>query len=143
MKRTILIPTDFSAPSLDVVEHVIANAGENPVDIVLTHCMFLPATEDIEMRFFSKKELIHSLRGPEFKKAYRTMRLRYPNANVVVKTDLFTGWSQRAFDNYLEGNRIDEAVIPKTYKPALNLKTSFDPIPFIRKSRLKITEVEV
>jgi hypothetical protein len=143
MKRTILIPTDFSVPSLDVVEHVIANAGDHPVDIVLTHCVFLPATEDIEMRHFSKKALIQSLRNPDYKNAYRAMRLRHPNPNVAIKTDLFTGWNQRAFNNFLEGNRIDEAVIPKPYKPSLNLKSSFDPIPFIRKSRLKITEVEV
>lgn len=143
MKRTILIPTDFSAASLNLVAHVIANAGDHQLDIVLTHCLFLPDSEDIDMRFFSKKELIQSLRNSEFTKACRSMRAQIANGEVLIRTDLFTGLNQAAFNNFIEGNQIDEAVIPKSYQPFLSQKRSFDPTPFIRNSRLKITEVEI
>jgi hypothetical protein len=142
MKRTILIPTDFSPASLDVAEHVIAAAGEESLDIVLTHCTLLPDSIS-ELLFFSKEELIRSLRPPEFNKASRAMLNRHANKNVAIVTDLFTGWNQSAFNLFLEGNRIEEAVIPNPYKPELNLERSFDPIPFIRKSALKITEIEL
>jgi hypothetical protein len=142
MKRTILIPTDFSTASLDLAEHVIANAGKDPLDIVLTHCTLLPDSIS-ELLFFSKEELIRSLRTPEFNKAYRAMLNRHPNKPVAIVTDLFTGWNQSAFNLFLEGNRIEEAVIPKPYTPTLNLERSFDPIPFIHKSALKITEIEL
>lgn len=143
MKRTILIPTDFSEESLSLVAHVIANAGDHQLDIVLTHCMFLPDSEDIDMRFFSKKELIQSLQSHEFKKACRSIRNQNANRNALIRTDIFTGLNQTAFNNFIEGNEIEEAVIPKPYKPTMNQKRSFDPTPFIRKSRLKITEVEI
>jgi hypothetical protein len=140
MKRTILIPTDFSASSLDLADHVIATAGEDQLVIVLTHCTLLPDSIT-ELLFFSKEELIGSLRNPEFNKTYKAMLDRHTDKNVTVGIDLFTGWNQSAFNLFLEGNQIEEAVIPRPYNPTLNRERSFDPIPFVRKSPLKITEI--
>ncbi len=142
MKRTILVPTDFSEESLGLVEHIIANAGNDQVDIVLTHCMFL-SDSIMELLFFSKIELLHSLKSPEFKKACRAIHRRCSKTNILIRTELFTGFTQAAFDHFIEGNQINEAVIPNRYNPRLNLSRSFNPIPFIRKSRLKITEVAI
>ncbi|WP_431064302.1 hypothetical protein [Methylotuvimicrobium sp.] len=41
MKRTILIPTDFSVESLNLVNYTLANAGDDKLYFVLTHCRFL------------------------------------------------------------------------------------------------------
>jgi len=142
MKRTILVPTDFSEESLRLVEHIIANAENDPIDIVLTHCMFL-SDSDIDLLFFSKIELLQSLKSPQFKQACRAMHRRCSTINIVIRTELFTGLTQSAFAHFIEGNQINEAVIPNRYNPRLNLERSFSPIPFIRKSRLKITEVAI
>lgn len=140
MKKNILVPTDFSEASLSLVEHAIANTENDELHFVLTYCMFLPDSP-IDQLFFSKIELFQSLKSPEFKRMCRAIRDRNSNRKIVLITELFTGLNQAAFNNFIDGNEIDEAVIPSRYQPRLNLKRSFNPIPFIRKSRLKITEV--
>ncbi|ATG89989.1 hypothetical protein [Methylomonas koyamae] len=142
MKKTVLVPTDFSEPSLQLVEHVISHSESRPLDIVLTYCMSLPDSIS-DLLFFSKIETIRGLRSRDYVNAYRAMLRRHADNEVSIRTDLFTGWNQAAFNNFLAGNQIDEAVIPKHYRLALHRKDSFDPIPFIRKSKLKITEVEI
>lgn len=142
MKRTILIPTDFSVESLNLVKHTINKAHDEKLHFVLTHCMFLSDCP-IDLLYFSKTELIKSLKNPEFKKACKTLRNRYSTDKVLIRSDLFTGLNQAAFNHFIDGNDIDEAIIPKHYNPRLNRQKSFNPIPFIRKSRLKITEVSL
>lgn len=142
MKRTILIPTDFSMESLNLVKHTLSNAEDDKFHFVLTHCRFLSDCP-IDLLYFSKTELLQSLKTPEFKRACKALRQSYSADKVLIKTELFTGLNQAAFNAFIDGNQIDEAVIPKRYNPRLNRQTSFNPIPFIRKSRLKITEVSL
>ena len=142
MKRTILIPTDFSVESLNLVKHTLANAGDHKLHFVLTHCRFL-SDYPIDLLYFSKTELLQSLKNPEFKKACKALRQGYSVDKVLIRTELFTGLNQAAFNAFIDSNQIDEAVIPKRYHPRLNRQTSFNPIPFIRRSRLKITEVSL
>ena len=142
MNRTILIPTDFSPGSLDLVKQTIDSSNDDTLHFVLTHCLFLP-DEPFELLYFSKTEWIRSLKSAEFNRACRAIRERYPVEKMQITTELFTGLNQAAFNHFIDANQIDEAVIPKQYKPALNLKSSFNPLPFIRKSRLKITEISV
>ncbi|GAB4258197.1 MAG: hypothetical protein Kow0065_07800 [Methylomicrobium sp.] len=140
MKRTILIPTDFSSESLDMIEHVIEQDATAEFHFVLTHCCFMSDCP-INLLYFSKTELVQSLKTPEYIKKCNTLRRRYADRKITITTEIFTGLNQAAFANFIDGNRIDEAVIPKRYAPRLNLDNSFNPLPFIKKSRLKITEV--
>ncbi|MCD2448988.1 hypothetical protein GO003_001075 [Methylicorpusculum oleiharenae] len=142
MNRTILIPTDFSVGSLNLVKQTIDSSNNNTLHFVLTHCLFLP-DEPGELLYFSKTELIRSLKSREFNRACKTIRERYPAEKMRITSELFTGLNQTAFNHFIDANQIDEAVIPKQYQPTLNLKSSFNPLPFIRKSRLKITEITV
>ncbi|WP_404361271.1 hypothetical protein [Methylotuvimicrobium sp. KM1] len=142
MKRTILIPTDFSVKSLNLVNYTLANAGDDKLYFVLTHCRFLSDCP-IDLLYYSKTELLQSLKNPEFKKACKALRQSYSADKVLIKTELFTGLNQAAFKTFIDGNQINEAVIPKRYNPRLNRQKSFNPIPFIRRSHLKITEVSL
>lgn len=142
MKRTILIPTDFSVESLNLVKHTIAKAGDEKLHFVLTYCMFLSDCP-IDLLYFSKTELIKSLKNAEFKKACKALRNNHSSDKVLIRIELFTGLNQASFNAFIDGNEIDEAVIPKHYNPRLNRPKSFNPLPFIRKSRLKITEVSL
>lgn len=142
MHTNILIPHDFSELSLSLARHAIVRRGSEPIQIVMTHCMFLP-NSIIDLLYFSKSELIRSLETPEFKKAYQALVKKGAEKHIRIRTDVFTGITQRAFRNFLDANKIGEAIIPDPYRYAPSQKDSFDPLPYIRRSRLRITEVSV
>lgn len=140
MKRTIFIPIDFSKASLGVVEHALLLAGDDEIEIVLTHCFFL-TNSIVELLFFDKDELFHSLKSSQFNAAFRVLRKKYSQVKVVFRWEIFTGFTQAAFRNFISGNRITEAVIPQPYFKLTRASGNFDPTPYVRRSRLPVTVV--
>ncbi|MBL7856825.1 MAG: hypothetical protein JNM57_03985 [Cyclobacteriaceae bacterium] len=139
MKRTILIPTDFSIESLKLFIEAAESVQIGSVNIILLHCAQL-SDSIVDLLFFSKKDMIESLVTPVFNDACKIIRSKYASKINSARIEVFTGHTQAAFQNFLEGNRVDEILIPKNYSLQLN-KESFDPIPFIRKSTIPITEI--
>ncbi len=139
MKTKILIPTDFTVESLNTLKLVLGNSNENDsFDVVLVHGTHL---EDsiTEMLFFSKGKILRKLVNREFHNACEMLRaMKQVNS---IRTDIFTGFKQKAFDYFIEGHGIDSAAIPTNYQFKNAGRYSFDMLAFIRKSALKITEV--
>ncbi len=140
MKKNILVPNDFSESALSLARHAIDKANGDAVEIVMMHCMFLP-TSIIDLLYFSKSETLKSLATPNFKRAYLELVRRHAANDLCIRMDLFTGLNQRAFNNFIQGNDIHEALIPDPYRHDLRHKDSFDPLPYVRRSGIKITEV--
>lgn len=140
MKKTILVPTDFSIESMELLEHIAAMADNGETHVVLMHAMSL-SDSITELLFFDKDEIVETLKDKAFDRCCQAILQRFPNANITLRTELFTGYNQSAFARFLQGNEIDEAVVPDAYHPVRNRANSFDPLPFISKSRLKVTVV--
>lgn len=140
MKRTIFIPTDFSEASLDLVDRTLSLAGDDEIEIVLTHCFFL-TDSIVELLFFDKDELFQSLKTSRFNVAFRVLRNKYSRVKVEFRWEIFTGFTQAAFGNFVSGNRITEAVIPQPYFKLTRASGNFDPTPYVRRSRLPVAVV--
>ena len=140
MKRTILIPTDFTVQSLSVIRNAMTFLGDTGVSVLLVHGIFLPDSIP-DLLFFSKTKLIQSLETDEFVWSCGLLRNRFQTKIDSLEVDIFTGINVAAFNNYLEANRIHEAFIPENYRFLPRNKRSFDIIPFIQKSSLSITRV--
>ncbi len=140
MKRTIFIPIDFSEASLELVEHALLLAGDDEIDIVLTHCFFL-TDSIVELLFFDKSELFQSLKTSQFSAAFRALRENYSQVNVEFRWEIFTGFTLAAFKRFVSGNRITEAIIPQPYFQLTCATGNFDPTPYVRRSRLPVTVV--
>lgn len=140
MKRTIFIPTDFSEASLGLVAHTLLLAGDDEIEIVLTHCFFL-SDSIVELLFFDKEELFKSLKSTQFDNAFRALRNKHSRAKVKFRWEIFTGFNLAAFKNFVSGNRITEAVMPQPYFPLTDTTGNFDPTPYVRRSRLPVTVV--
>ncbi|CAG7856305.1 hypothetical protein MCAMS1_00736 [biofilm metagenome] len=142
MNRNIFMPTDFSQASLDLIEQTLADAGNDELMIVLTLCMF--QTDSIsELLFYDKDEFIASLESRKFNKSLRMLRNKYPDANAKFTWEVFTGLNLAAFNNFVIGNKINEAVVPENYFPLTNTARNFDPTSYLRRSRLKVTRYPV
>ncbi|MFN3918079.1 MAG: hypothetical protein ACK4K0_10090 [Flavobacteriales bacterium] len=142
MKKTILIPIDFTIESLTIVKSALEQIEENQkVNIILLHGAYL--TDFItDLLFFSKAKFVESKSTREFNEAIEILKNKYASQIDSIRKDVFTGSNQSAFNNYLEANNVDEAYIPKNYKFNRINKRSFDLIPYIKKSKAVVTEIE-
>jgi hypothetical protein len=143
MRRTILIPTDFTIESLNVLKNVLNKKDEEVVyDIIFLHGLHLSGSIT-DFLFFSKAKRIESLTNREFEDACLIIKNKYSKKINSMRKDIFTGFTQSAFNNYIEANKVDQAYVCSNYELNLEKKQSFDLLPFIKKSDLTINEVEL
>jgi hypothetical protein len=141
MAKTILIPTDFSIESLIMIKKAVQLNPAEEVQIVLMYCSLLPGNSITDLLFYTPDKIITKQMGKEFQEALSILLNKYTSEIVQVYIEVFHGTTHSAFDNFIKGNRITEALIPKNYQ--LNTAgNSFDPIPYILKSGLTYQEIE-
>ena len=141
MKKTIVIPTDFTVQSLNVLKAVLNQSeSKQQYDVILLHGFNL--TDSIrDLLFFSKSQQIASLMNTEFEEAYEVIRNKFDSQINSLKIDLFTGYNLSAFNTYLEANGVDE-IFASNRKPKLAHKNSFDLSRFITKCQVSTTITE-
>ncbi len=142
MRKKILIPTDFSIASLNVVKSFLSKAASNcKYDIILLHGVHM-SDSITDLLFFSKRNLIDSLSSAEFDEACSVIKNKFASQINSIRKDIFTGVNQAAFENYVEAHQIDEAYIPAHYEMNFSSSKSFDVIPFIKKSAVKTDAID-
>lgn len=138
--KNILVPTDFTVDSLVLLKKAIENEDEK-LNLILAYGKPLPSSIS-ELVFFSRSKILDSLESPSFKEAKGILENRYFSRVNSLRTDIFFGKNQNAFDNFLKGNKIDKAYIPndpKSLHP--RLKKGFDLTPFLKKADLELIEI--
>lgn len=139
MKRTVLIPTDFSIESLNLFKYAAQHAPES-LNIVLVHGIHL-SDSIFDLLFRTRTGSISKLTNPDFDDACRILCNKYASRINSLRIEIFSGFTQSAFQNFLEGNRITEILAPKTYQLVLTGK-SFDLLPYVQASKLPIQQVD-
>ncbi len=141
MRKTVLIPTDFTVQSLNILKSVLSsNASNVKLDIILLHGLSL--SDSIrDLLFSSKYQQIESLTTPEFEEACEVIKNKFDSQISSLRVDLFTGYNVAAFNNYLEGNRVVDIYVSDK-KPVFTNKKSFDLSRFIEKSSANVITVD-
>lgn len=133
MLKTILVPTDFSVKSLNIIKKVVATLSpEQRIKIILGHG-FIQDMGITDLLFFRKHKTVQNLTSDVFNAACKILMNKYEDVIEDIQVELFTGHNQGAFELYLEGNKVDELYLVQNY-PYQYGKSSFDIIPFIKKS---------
>lgn len=141
MNDTLLIPTDFTVESLVSAKKFLQLYPDARVKIVLLHGYTMPGSIS-GLLFFSKAAQLKSLITKEFEEALTILKNKYAHQAPIIYPDLFFGYTQSAFNNYIEGQGITGAVVPKSYTLKNTDKNSRDILKFIKRSPLKVTEVD-
>lgn len=141
MRKTIVIPTDFTVQSLSVLKSVLSNNASNTTfDIILLHGLSL--NDSIrDLLFSSKLQQIENLSNAEFEEACEVIKNKYDSQISSLRIDLFSGYNLSAFNNYLEGNRVVEIYVSDK-KLELTNKKSFDLSRFIAKSMANVITID-
>lgn len=140
MRKTIVIPTDFTVHSLNILKAVLSNNPLGaPLDIILLHGTNL--SDSIrDLLFFSKMKQLDTLSNPEFEEAYEVLCNTFDSQIHSLKTDVFTGYNQTSFNNYLEANNVEKIFISDKRQHFSN-KNSFDLTRFIKKSAVEVITI--
>lgn len=140
--RKILIPTDFTVESLQLIEYVVLNFPDTKLDIKFVAGYRLPDTR-WGIAHFQEKEQIRKNFSSKFKETQRRILLEYKNNIEAISFELFTGVNSLAFQNFLEKINVEDAVVPE--QKVLYCKDSkwFDTTKLIKKNVKKVIEVPV
>lgn len=141
MEKTVLIPTDFSIASLNIVKNYLnGQPADVKLNIILLHG--LHQTDSITgLLFYSKSRMLDELTSKEFNEGCHVLKNKYASQIRSIRKDVFSGFTQAAFNNYAEANKIDEVCIPILYNPKFKSKSSFDLLPYIKASKLRIETI--
>jgi hypothetical protein len=101
----------------------------------------MASTSITELLFYSKRKTLSKLETPEFQASCKLLLSKFEDRIERMTVDIFSGFNQSAFENYTSANNVEEAFIPGNYKLKLKSSDSFDIVPFFRKSKLRLTEV--
>lgn len=136
MAKRILIPTDFSISSLNILKEFLQkDNGANQYDVILC-CGYYLSESITDLLFFSRHKILRSLNTDAFMDAISIIRNKYANSLNSVNVDLFTGALQSVFDDYLEGNKIDTIVFSPDSRFNKTVKRSFDLSGFVQKAKV-------
>lgn len=140
MRKTILIPTDFTITPLLLLKHAAATSTVE-LDVIFLYCTSLPDSIT-ELLFYSPKKILEAAVTKEFNEACAVMQNKYPKKIHSIRFELFHGRSKDAFKTMAELNEVDETFIARASTISSH-KNNFDPTPLIRKSHGIVTEVDL
>ncbi|AZA52657.1 hypothetical protein [Chryseobacterium sp. G0201] len=145
MTKTILIATDYSLESLNILKKVMKekDAREEKIQYDILLVSGYEMGDSIrDLLFTTKSTIFNKIRSQEFVDAYGIIKNKYPHLINKIVCDIFTGSFQRTFNNYVNAENIEEAY----YSPAIKSKGKgkFDIAPYIKKCKdLQAQEIRI
>lgn len=128
MKR-ILIPTDFSGQSLDILTDYLLSSNENEVSVLFFSVVKL-SDSITDLLLLSKRTKEIELIPKSFENYCNCIQKEFVRIKEV-RFEYFYGNTVALFRNFLDANRIDEIVYDPSIKMEMITKASSDPIEMI------------
>ncbi|WP_312991288.1 hypothetical protein [Chryseobacterium flavum] len=136
MAKTILIATDFSLESLNILKKVLrekeASEDQNQYNIMLVSG-YDSGDSIRDLLFNTKTSIFNRIRPDEFCDAYGIIKNKYSHLVNKIICDVFTGSFQRTFNQYIKAENVEEAYYSSSIKS--KGKGRFDIIPYIKKCK--------
>ncbi|MGY5845809.1 hypothetical protein ACW6QP_00190 [Salegentibacter sp. HM20] len=140
--KNILIPTDFTVESLEILKTALREEEAEKVNITLVYGANI-STSISDLLFFSKSACISKLREDDFCEALAIIENKFSEKIHHLDTDIFTGGTKSAFINFLEANQIEKVYVPRENNAlSINRKNGFNLVPYLKKSNLESCEVD-
>jgi hypothetical protein len=136
--KNVLIPTDFSARSLDTIDQV-ADILTEKLNIYLFHAFDMPASL-LEAMSRAGINAHNNLITEELRQKCKRIKTNHPNiANISFRT--MYGTTNAVFENYVKANNINLIALPAGYKFVSILKDSVNPERMFKKSGIEIVSI--
>lgn len=139
--KTIVIPSDFSAESIQLAKAIVRNSEEE-VRLIFTHLFHVP--DDIQDLLFStyrKKE--YDYVSEVFRQECDLLKELYSEKFKGYHIEFFYGNKLAAFKNFLEANDASCIAYSQSYGVPKLSKSSIDALPVIKKSGLPLIDFDL
>jgi len=139
--KTVIIPSDFSAESVQVAETIVRNASEE-VNILFIHLFHV--ADDIQDLLFSnyrKKE--YEFVSEAFRHECEILKDVYSSTLKSINIEFFYGSKLAVFKNFLDYNKADYIGYSKSYGMPKLSKSSIDALPVILKCGLPLIDADM
>jgi hypothetical protein len=134
--RNVLVPTDFSSASFDLVEKAIHTMGEQVVNITMFHAFQMPFFVSNLVR--NQRKPYHDLLTDVFRNNCKQIKQQYPKqVNTIVFRHLY-GNTPAVFRHFVDANDIDLIVYPDQYEFFPVHPDSVNPDSMFKKSRVPL-----
>jgi hypothetical protein len=140
MRKTILIPTDFTITPLLLLKHAAVNANEE-LDVIFLHSTLL-SDSITDLLFYSPRKILDAAITKEFREGCSVMQNKYTTQIKTIGFEIFSGKNAEAFRNLAEANRVDEVWVAQNYSLQRN-RNVIDPVPLIIKSGVPLREIDL
>lgn len=138
--KTILIPTDLSKESLDLIKNAILNFPNQKIKIIMAYGLKTHISDFEPMNFLSSRYLTSELSNDFVNKKNR-LQLEHSNQIAKIQIEVFTGTNSYAFKNFLMANEVTDAIIPKSKLRNFSSKNHFDLSDLINKQVTNVIAV--
>lgn len=138
--RKILIPTDFSIKSLELMKSVVEFYPNEMTNVMLMYPYRVPIW-DPELYRFSEKKVINELTNDSFHRTKNSIvNENYLHINSA-EIELLIGTNSFAFQNFRDQHQIHNAIIPAENFLNFSESCTFNPISLIEKNIANIHRI--
>ena len=135
--NNILIPTDFSAASLQMVAKTAETLAGPKFNVLLFHAFEMP--DSIPGLLFHRREISYgNLITDQFRNQCRKIKNLYFDRIGTISTRCMFGSTVAVFRNFAEANDVDLIVLSENVQLQMPHKHSIDPVVILRKSGIEI-----
>jgi hypothetical protein len=134
--RNVLVHTDFSSASFDLVEKAIHTMGEQVLNITLFHAFQMPFFVSDLIK--NQRQPYHDLLTDAFRNNCKQIKQKYPRQVQSVVFRHLYGNTPAVFRHFVDANDIDLIVYPDQYEFIQVHPDSVNPDSMFKKSRVPL-----
>ncbi len=129
--KTIIIPTDLSLNSLDLVKNAVLHFPNEKINIVLTYGFSVRITDFQPMDFLGSRAFKPEI-NKDFLALKKKLSMEHKNQISRLSIEVFTGTNSIAFKNFLDAHNITTALVSEKPQVSFATKNQFDISPLIQ-----------
>ncbi|NML22590.1 hypothetical protein HHL16_17035 [Pseudoflavitalea sp. G-6-1-2] len=135
--RNVLIPTDYSLASLELVEKTVQSFPQQQLNIILFHAFEIPYF-DSDMGSSNAKPPYRDIVTDAFRNGCKRLKDQYPKSIQGILLRHLYGNTTAVFHNFIDANEIDLIVFPDHWTFTPVHPQSVNPAAMFRKSGVRL-----
>jgi hypothetical protein len=136
MVKTILVPIDFEAESLNTLKLALKQHAGQQVMVYLVYGELLDESIT-RLLFYNPEKRINTLGKPAFAKQLADIRTLYADVIADIQIELFHGYTHTAFRLFAKDRNVAEIYLPENYV-LKQTDTSLDLVAMAQRARIPL-----
>lgn len=137
--KNILVPTDFSVQSLQLVHEIVRKHPQQKVCICLVHMVHIPT--DIADLLFVKRHRLHDHVPAKFSQAIEMLKNKYASRIEWMGLEFYYGSTATVLNGIIENRKIQEVFVFADHAYGLPLPQSVDMIRLLGKCKVAVNKI--